>query len=728
MDLRTGVCSMCLIGLFAAASFGQASVSFNAPKLFPAEGESLVLGDFNGDGNLDVAVANPHSSVSVLFGTGHGTFQPPVSYTIPGTTENAFVTGDFNGDGMLDLAIACAQCAPGSGIAVLLNRGGGAFQTASVSPLGETNVGSTMTVADFNGDGKLDLAIVDIAGNVLLALGNGNGTFQAATSIWPNAYALNIAAADLNADGHADLVVTSGQTFTPLQPGQVSILLGAGNGSFAAPVSYSVESGPAGSPYGLAIADFNGDGALDLAVANFTNNNVSILLGNGHGMFAAAVDYPANLGPSAIAAGDFDGDGKVDLAVGNLTGANISILKGLGNGTFEGGAGYPAPGIGSPTSLLAGDFNHDGKVDLACTGVTILLNTGHRFKDVATYSAGTNPSAIVVADFNNDGIPDVAVTDYPTNLVSVLLGANDGPKLLPAGKAGVGTKPSALVAGDFNGDGKQDLAVATQDGIYLLMGKGNGAFNGTGKPYSTALLGPLVAADFNGDGKLDLAGIDALNHVVILLGNGDGTFQAPIKSVAGPHPSALAVADFNGDGNVDLAAIVNPAGGAPAVAVLFGTGTGSFQAPVDYPAGPAPLSLAVGRLGTQALPGIVTASPDPTTSTGTVTIIPNLGNGTFGGPKSYAFDFLTTAVAIGNFDDGGYSDIAVAGSAFTVLVGDVTNAYQYYSSPTYAVGACTAESQGPGTIGIGAFDTGGKLDVATCYGEASVTVVLNSSN
>lgn len=378
--------------------------------------------------------------------------------------------------------------------------------------------------------------------------------------------------------------------------------------------------------------------------------------------------------------------------------------------------------------MVAGDFNNDGTVDLAFGGVTILLNKAQRFSDIATYSAGTNPSAIVVADFNNDGIPDVAVTDYATNVVSVLLGTGVGSELGPAKKAGIGTKPYALVAGDFNGDGKQDLAVATQEGIYLLMGKGNGAFDGTGKPYTTALLGPLVAADFNGDGKLDLAGVDALNNVVVLLGNGDGTFQAPIKSVTGPHPSALTGADFNGDGKADLAVIVNPKGAAPVVTVLLGTGTGSFETPVDYPAGPSPLSLTAGQLGAQALPGIVVASADPIASTGTVTILANLGNGTFGGPKNYAFDFVTTAVAIGGFANGDHGDIAVAGNGFTVLVGDGTNAYQFYSSPTYAIGACTAEGQGPGTIGIGHFNTGGKLDVATCYGSASVTVVLNNTN
>ena len=263
--------------------------------------------------------------------------------------------------------------------------------------------------------------------------------------------------------------------------------------------------------------------------------------------------------PDAIVAGDFNGDGRTDLAVANYGSNDVSVLLGNGDGTFQTQVTY-AVGTG-PDAIVAGDFNGDGRTDLAVANygsndVSVLLGNGDgTFQPQVTYAVGTEPDALVAGDFNGDGRTDLAVANYGSNDVSVLLGNGDG-TFQPQVTYAVGTGPVALVAGDFNGDGRTDLAVANygSNDVSVLLGNGDGTFQ-TQVTYAVGSEpDALVAGDFNGDGRTDLAVANVGdNDVSVLLGNGDGTFQPQVTYAVGTEPDALVAGDFNGDGRTDLA-------------------------------------------------------------------------------------------------------------------------------------------------------------------------------
>jgi uncharacterized protein (UPF0548 family) len=353
---------------------------------------SVAVGDFNGDGKPDLAVANTFgSNVSVLLGNGDGSLQSAVNYAT-GPRPNSVAVGDFNGDGKQDLAVANRgdPRVGGDAVSVLLGNGDGTFQNAVNYAAGSAPF--SVAVGDFNGDGKQDLAVANASsGNVSVLLGSGKGTFQNAVNYSTGLAPYSVAVGEFNGDGKQDLAVA---TFL----GDVSVLLGNGNGTFQNAVNYA-----AGVDIrSVAVGDFNGDGKQDLVVANSNSANISVLLGNGDGSFASAVNYATGPGPFSVAVGDFNGDGKQDLAVANSNSANVSVLLGNGDGTFQSAVNYNANN--GPVSVAVGDFNGDGKLDLATANastfndVSVLLNTtapGSLQFSAATFSAAEGGSATI---------------------------------------------------------------------------------------------------------------------------------------------------------------------------------------------------------------------------------------------------------------------------------------------------------------------------------------------
>ncbi|MDQ3749603.1 MAG: VCBS repeat-containing protein [Acidobacteriota bacterium] len=347
---------------------GCSNLSFTATN-FSVGGNpySVTIGDFNGDGRLDLATTNANTeTVSVLLGDGAGGFSAATNFPVGGIPLSV-AAGDFNGDGRLDLVVANANS---SNVSVLLGNGTGGFSAATNFPVGN-DPGSVIT-GDFDGDGRLDLAVANGAtNNVSVLLGNGTGGFSAATNFPVGNTPLSVTTGDFNEDGRLDLAVANANSHV------VSILLGDGAGGFSAATNFPVGT----VPYSVTTGDFNEDGRLDLATANAFSNTVSVLLGDGAGGFSAATNFPVGgIAPFSVTAGDFNGDGRLDLAVANASvfSNTVSVLLGNGAGGFSAATIFPV-GNG-PRSVTTGDFNGDGRLDLAVanassTFVSVLLNT-----------------------------------------------------------------------------------------------------------------------------------------------------------------------------------------------------------------------------------------------------------------------------------------------------------------------------------------------------------------
>jgi hypothetical protein len=298
---------------------GDGAGNFRAPTNFLAGNSpwSVAVGDFNGDGNQDLAVGNAFDNrVSVFLGDGTGNFTAPTNYTT-GFVVQSVAVGDFNGDGKQDLA---ASNHNNSNVSILLGDGTGNFSAA-------TNFGTgffpkSVAIGDFNGDGRQDLAIARASNNVSILLGNGEGSFSAPTTFAAGSFPTSVAVGDFNGDAKEDLAVANDNTFSPASLDDVSVLLGDGAGSFSTATHFSAGI----TPRSVAVGDFNGDNNQDLAVADSGSHNVSILLGDGTGSFSAPTNFGAGSGAFSVAVGDFNSDANQDLAVANAGSRDVSIL------------------------------------------------------------------------------------------------------------------------------------------------------------------------------------------------------------------------------------------------------------------------------------------------------------------------------------------------------------------------------------------------------------------
>ena len=417
-------------------------------------------------------------------------FGSSVVYAL-GNFPNGIAAGDFNGDGRPDLAIPNAFSGT---VSVFLGSASGTFTpTATVQLGGEPGA---IVAGDFNGDGKVDLAVADMSRNVVIILmGNGGGGFANQGSFTSNLVPVSIAAADLNGDGKIDLVVANG-TANGVTGQTISVLLGNGDATFRAPVSYV--TGP--SPNAVLIADFNGDGEPDIAAVNGDNNTLSILIGRGDGTFLPAVNYSTDSYPDEIAVGDFNGDGRLALAVVNDFSNDVSIFLGRGDGTFGTATNF-AVGSG-PSSVAVADFNGDGLTDLVIANrfdntVALLLAEGDgTFRTPISYSIGGQLKAIIGKDLNGDGKPDIAVISAADNSLTVMLqtgtgggGANQAPAFVSS------TPPNGTVNLPYSfavsATGTPSPTFAVTSGALptgLSLNSASGAINGL----------PSIAGTFSG--------------------------------------------------------------------------------------------------------------------------------------------------------------------------------------------------------------------------------------
>jgi hypothetical protein len=738
----------------------------------------IVAGDFNGDGHLDLAVSNSGSNdISVLFGQFGGTFANQVRFAAPGLPQ-ALVAGDFNGDGILDLATADYRS---QDVAVFLGRGDGTFEAPVQYGLGTAPI--SLITGDFNGDGVLDLATANFRSNdVSVLLGRGNGTFQPAVRYEAGSNPLAVVAGDFNRDGRLDLAAADSTA------GAVALLFGRGDGTFGPPVQRPVPAYPGA----LVADDFNNDGRTDLAVATQFSRDVSTLMGLGNGTFLSPDTISNEIHATPLVA-DFNGDGMLDVAVLNNAGqillrygrpdapgtfeppvvvnpdpappardlalvrtgsgvelaaldagdSGLSFYSRGADGTFTRTARPLVPGV-LPVRLAAGDLNGDGRDDLvvAATGTNrvfvYLQNAEGGFGATPDYQVGVgvNPSAIRLADVDGDGRLDIVVTNQFSGDVSVLLndptkpfcselrfraglglywmdqrdgspvihsfqgsagvvsgifdegkstdlvvtnsGANSFSLLQNTGLGGLlnpqaaqtfatGVRPTGVVAGDFNRDGHLDLAVlneGSQD-ISIFLGNGHGGFTEktvTGpdgrplRPSAGNAPTGLALADVNGDGIPDLLVGNQFGDVLVLLGNGDGTFEPYQPSKRSNRHVALAIADLTADGKP---AFIFADAGLDRVTVQYPQPGQTFEK--DRSNGLlAPGAVAVADLNGDGILDLVVAN----SGANNILVYPGLPGGGFGpevnGGKGFFAGTNPASITIKDLNGDGIPDLVVA--------------------------------------------------------------------
>ena len=589
-------------------------------------GQAIAVGDFDGDGRTDAAYGREITSgVALMRGDGAGGFHPPiVTETTPAALSSVvgLHAADLNGDGRLDLA----QSDFTNGFFVFLGLGDGRF--AQVGLGGDDFYVASSAIGDFDGDGRLDLALALWPGfghpsRVLVYRGDGSGGFGSpvTTNVPPLVFAGEMGAADFDGDGRADLAVSDRGV-----NGRLTVLLGTA--SLVLTLRGQFPSGVRRRRSRWATLD--GDGRLDVALASSTAT-ATLLRGDGTGGFALAATVQAPPGANHVRLADLDGDGRLDLATaganlwirrgdgafgfgpaerfglsgaiaaGELTGdgrtdllVGDSLLAGAAGLALEGQRAYPA-GV-APRLAVADDFDRDGRADLVVANANGSLNLlrgdgAGGFGAPAGALYGSDPTDLVTRDFDRDGWPDVAAAFAGTRDVVVLRNDRQGgfvSRVFP-----VGGVPRLLAVGDFGGDGPDDIAVAneTNGTIDVLHGHGDATFAAGGSSAVDGTLLALAPAHLNADGRLDLAcnrsQAPSVSAVCVLVGTGLETFvPGPQPDVAlGTFPRGLIAQDLDGDGRTDLAGAADSQqatlGG---VGVHLGQGDGRFVAVPVQPA------------------------------------------------------------------------------------------------------------------------------------------------
>lgn len=665
----------------------------------------VIVADFNHDHRLDLAVTNfDDNTVSVFLGTRSGGFTAKVDYAT-GVSPAALVSADFRGDGKADLAVVNEYDGTGDPgtVSILLGNGDGTFQTHVDYPVGNYPVG--IVAADFNGDGKIDLAVVnDTDSTVSILFGNGDGTFQSQTLVSVGTEPTSLGSGDFNGDGKVDLITSN------VGAGTVTVLLNKGNGSFTRVDSSTGILAPDFSA--LAVGDYNRDRKLDVVVSSMSFG-LFLLLGNGDGSFQSPVAIPGSTPDNIhfLLAGDFNHDGKLDLVEEGVAGV-VFVLLGNGDGTFRQPV-FSFLGVDvTATSFASADINGDGLPDLVaiCESLQVLLGKGDgTFAVPATVLLAPTPElldAAVAADFNGDGKLDLAVAQE-NNLshgeISVELGKGDGTFGKPIVSPMISTGTNLLLTGDFNADGKTDLLIGEDYvlGFGVLLGKGDGSFKTeVDTAVSNGFLS-LAVGDFNGDGKTDVVvsnnGTGSNPLMNIYLSNGDGTFRAGAQYTA-PFYSSVSVADVNHDGKLDL--VVTSF--AVALQVFLGNGDGTFQNPISGPNALYSGGLVIDDFNGDGKLDVVAITYDG------IAFLAGNGDGTFQNPtySDSAFQFCCQLVASDVSGDGKLDLVNVnAGSGIVVMLGNGDGSFQApltYGSP----GQISS-----GTLGVGDFNSDGIADI-----------------
>ncbi|HEX4299492.1 MAG TPA: FG-GAP-like repeat-containing protein [Gammaproteobacteria bacterium] len=494
-------------------TFGAMTTTPLGPKLIRPYLQMMVVGDFRHDGNLGVittTTATDGSTVIYLAGKGDGGFEPARTF-VTGLQTTSLAVADVNGDGLPDLIAGSVANAT---VRVLLGNSNGGFSTGQDYPASGVSTGSSaqsMTLADFSGTGKPDIAVVNTGGSFMqLIYNDGTGHFHLRNSYSTGATPSDVETADLNGDGHLDLVETDSAD------GTLGVRLGNGDGTFQALQTYKVGA----NPQRVLLVDVDRDGILDAVTVNAGaasssgDGTVSVLLGDGLGHFGTAHDFSAGPNPVDIAAGDMDHDGKLDLVVANAVANGVSILRGKGNGSFMAPVRYFAET--QVNGLAVGDLEHSGFPDVVTVGsnVAVLRNDGKGgLKTLALNPNGSSVDLyraigvrVTLADVDHDGQLDMLIADSSNSQLVVLRGNRLGYFTRTTSQFPTCGNPRSLALADLNADDNVDVVVSCggSGALGVMLGNGQGGFLSTPYPAEIEPRGVAIG-DFDEDGQPDLA-------------------------------------------------------------------------------------------------------------------------------------------------------------------------------------------------------------------------------
>jgi Ca2+-binding RTX toxin-like protein/6-phosphogluconolactonase (cycloisomerase 2 family) len=750
----------------------------------------MKVGDLDGDGDLDVVTANTDTNtVSVLFnGTTAGTFDwsesGPVVYAV-GDTPRGLEVADLDGDGDLDVAVADSV---DEVLRILVNDGSGAFTThGTLLPAGRHP--RDIVAADLDGDGDLDLATSNSnSDDISVFLNLGNMVFDSesrySTGEKPQ---YKILAVDIDGDGVLDLVVPN------QNDDMVSILRNEGDGTFRESEAFAVGD----KPWSITAADFDGDGDIDLVSTNFADASLSLLInttgvggysGNpSPGTVVDGLDFGNKPLPAKITGRvyrDLNGNGIPDAGEAGLPGWTV-FLDTNGDGELDDNGNEPSRSTDAngnylfadleplltytvvqvdqehyqqtappsalgqkwtitpePGEVFSGqDFGDQDLVSGASGGTGIIK--GRHFDDLNTNGQQDVeelglPGMTVYLDINNNGSRDTGDDAEPTDVTDV-----DGKyqfNSLPESVYTVRTEPATvrqqtaplgnqfetsehtagdgpqwISHGDFDNDGDTDLAVANQvnNTVSLLINDGDGGFSESAAPYVGAGPESVALADFNGDGRLDLAvGHQYTNYVSVLLDDGDGGYEAKVDYTTAGGAGAVTTGDFNSDGYPDLA-VANEfasASGSDTLTVLLnqadGSGTFDTDSSVTLNVGNAPVSVVSGDFNADGKEDLAVANMDDNS----VQVLLNAGGASF--PSQATFTFVVGTgpfhLATGDLDDDGDIDLATA-NVLSDSISILTNAG---NGTSFSVSSPLPAGSGPASLVAEDLDSDGDLDLA----------------
>ena len=688
---------------------------------------SIAIADLNNDDRLDIVVANyGTNNIGIFISQGDGNFSEQKTYFTGSNSLPYSVTiADFNNDTNLDIAVANNRL---NSIGIFLGYGNGSFNYLTSISLGSSRP-IFITTGDFNNDHQVDIAVVnDGTHSIGILLGYGNVSFQnyQTYSTGYDSFPSSLVVGDLNNDSHSDIAVANYGTDT------IGIFFGIGNGSFQHQRTYSTLAGS--NPSSIAIGDFNNDQHLDIVVSNNGTGNLGIFFGFGNGTFQQQQTYEigSKSYPQYVNVGDLNGDHQLDIVAVDSINNQIHIIPGFGNGSFDVITTYDGISESNPFCVALGGLNKNNQTDIvvANPGINNILILIDYFvipsarKTILFSELSSSVTLVAVSDFNNDNILDIVFNS--NGLISILIGLGNETFVSNAYYS-VDSSSSLqyICVGDVNDDNQTDILIADAgtNSIAIFLGYGNGSFSEV-RTYSTGMYSQpywIGLGDFDNDNTLDLVSANyGSASIGILLGYGNGSFAPVIiyNMTSGFPVHAVAVGYIDSDYYLDLA--VCDLGHMITIFLGFGNGSFYIKTMIDGEGTSFLFSLALADFNNDKHLDFVIAD----TWGYQITIFFGYGNGMFHREANYSTGSNAQPfyVIVDDFNNDNRSDIATSNIGTSKIF-----IFYGYGNGSFQLGRnySTGDGSSPYGITAGDFRNNKQLEILVALSGNGQIAILN---